>query len=610
MKIKLRRFGLGAGALVVAGGLTLATAGVALAADPTFEPDTLSTGTVTLTDSTGAVVTSGNVNGQPIAAYAVGTSFGHASGDTKATLYLCTPQQTAGGPGSWPCDKVSQSTNISPEPSFLPAGEPFVTGAAGDHSVATAISNAGANTTSGDPGIYQLRVVTSGPGQAAVVNNAYNSVDIKITGTGASDTWSVVYPDQTDATTTVVTANPSSPNTSSTPSVVTFTASVTPAHSVTTSGGVGSVQFFNSGTLIGTTQLISGAGPYTAAVQVTEPSPSDSSITAMFVPYNGNTLEPSTSAPLPYYVGAPSTVTSTSLTVNQDGFAGDTNSYDSVVTLPAGATCAGSVSFFDNTTTLVAGPITVGPGTPCEAHATNTFATAAAHSITAVFTPPAGSTSLTGSTSSAVVFSQTVKPVDCASAGATGSGSCTDTQNIQGTIPAGTLVISTPYNTNHPLDLGTLALDPSGTYFTGHATFGDGTQPGGIFITDTRAGDLPWTAQAQASVLSDGGSNAGSTINGENVGLSGLAEVPVSGNGFNGTATNFTTFNNFAATPPVSPTDTGTQGLGNTAHDIAQAKQGFGSIGLVGSLTLNAPSSTEAGLFKGTITFTIVGSLV
>ena len=296
--------------------------------------------------------------------------------------------------------------------------------------------------------------------------------------------------------------------------------------------------------------------------------------------------------------------------MNQDGFAGDTNTYDSVVTLPAGAACAGSVSFFDNTSTLVAGPITVGPGVPCEAHATNTFATSASHSITAVFAPPAGSTTLSGSTSPAVAFSQTVKPSDCATAGATGTGKCTDTQNIQGTIPAGTLVISTPYTSTAPLDLGTLALDPTGTYFTGSATFGKGTPQTDIFITDTRAGDLPWTAQAQASSLSDGGSNPGSTINGENVGLSNLTEVPVTGNGFNGLASNFTTFNNFAAAPPVSPTDTGTAGLGNAAHDFAKAQQGFGSIGLTGLLTLNAPSSTEAGLFKGTITFTIVGSLV
>ena len=615
MKIKSRRLAMSAGALAVAGGLTLATAGAALAANPTFEPDGNSTGVVTLTDASGNVITTGNVNASPISAYAVGTSLGHPTGDTKATLYVCIPQQGVNS-GSWPCDKVGGSTVYTTVPAgvALPSGQPFETGATGDDSIVAAIANVGANTTSSDPSIYQLRVVTSGTGQAAVPNAHYNSVDVKITGTGANDTFTVVYPPQTDATTTVVTANPPSPDTSSSAVNVTYTATVTPATSVVTSGAVGTVEFFNAGTQIGTTQLISGAGPYTAAVQVSEPSPSDSTVTAKFVPYDGNTLEPSTSAGLPYHVGPPNTTTTTSLTVNQDGFAGDPVSYNASVAIPAGATCAGTVSFFDNTTQLNTTPVPVSTGAgPCTAPFSNSFSAtvAASHSITAVFTPSAGSTTLSTSTSTPpVTFSQTIKPSDCASAGATGSGSCTDTQNIQGTIPAGTLVISTPYTATAPLDLGTLALDPTGTYFTGSATFGKGTAQTDIFVTDTRAGDLPWTAQAQASSLSDGGSNPGSTINGENVGLTNLTEVPVAGNGFNGTASNFTTFANPAAAPPVSPTDTNLAGLGNAAHDIAQAKQGFGSIGLTGTLTLNAPSSTEAGTFKGTITFTVVGSLV
>ena len=281
MKIRSRRLAMSAGALAVAGGLTLATAGVALAANPTFEPDGNSTGVVTLTDATGNVITGGNVNDSPISPYAVGTSFGHPTGDSKATLYVCVPQQGVNS-GSWPCDKVGGSTVYTTVPAgvALPSGQPFETGASGDDSIVAAIANVGANTTSSDPNVYQLRVVTSGTGQAANPISHYNSVDIKITGQGTTDTWSVVYPPQTDATTTVVTANPPSPDTSSSPVPVTFTATVTPTTSVTTSGGVGSVKFFNGTTQIGATQLISGAGPYTAAVTVTEPSPSDSSVTA------------------------------------------------------------------------------------------------------------------------------------------------------------------------------------------------------------------------------------------------------------------------------------------------------------------------------------------
>ena len=621
MKIKSRRLAMSAGALAVAGGLTLATAGAAFAANPTFEPDGNSTGVVTLTDASGNVITTGNVNASPISAYAVGTSLGHPTGDTKATLYVCIPQQGVNS-GSWPCDKVGGSTVYTTVPAgvALPSGQPFETGASGDDSIVAAIANVGANTTSSDPNIYQLRVVTSGTGQAAVPNAHYNSVDVKITGTGANDTFTVVYPPQTDATTTAVTASPTSPVNSASPVNTTFTATVTPATAVVTSGGVGTVEFFNSGTQIGSTQLISGAavsGKYTAAVTVSEASPSTSSITAKFVPYDGNTLEPSTATAIPYVVGFVDTnATSTALTVNQDGYAGDPVVSTANVTLASSpgtaiSPCSGTVSFTDGSTPLPGSPATVATnGSNCQAVDTTTFTTAASHSITATYNPPAGS-ALETSTSAPDTFSQTAKGLACTTNPATGAtGSCTDTQNIQGTIPAGTLVISTPYDSGHPLDLSTLALSTDGTYFTGNATFGEGTAATDILITDTRAGDLPWTAQAQASALTDGGTNPGSTINGENVGLTGLTEVPVTGNGFNGTASNFTTFSNPAAAPPVAPGDPNLAGLGNAAHDIAQAKQGFGSIGLTGTLTLNAPSSTEAGLFKGTITFTVVGGLV
>lgn len=314
----------------------------------------------------------------------------------------------------------------------------------------------------------------------------------------------------------------------------------------------------------------------------------------------------------PYQGNAIVAADPTSLTVNQDGFAGDTVTFDVVVPVPVGASCAGSVRFYDGLNTLIAGPVTVGPGTPCEAHATSTFISAGSHSITAVFTPPAGSTGLIAATSPEVYFSQDAQGTQpCGDAGTAGNGACCDVQTIQGTIPEGMLTISTPYTATTPLDLGTLTLDPGGTYFTGTAPFG--TTSGGtaseIFVTDTRAGDLAWTAEAQASALSDGGSNPGSTINGEDLGLTTLTVVPVAGNGFNTSAQNFTTIANPPAAPPVGPTDGGMLGLGNVRHDFAQAQEGFGSVGLTGTLTLNAPSSTEAGLFKGTITFTIVGSI-
>ena len=107
---------------------------------------------------------------------------------------------------------------------------------------------------------------------------------------------------------------------------------------------------------------------------------------------------------------------------------------------------------------------------------------------------------------------------------------CTDTQNIQATIPVGTLKISTPYTAANPLDLGTLQLNSGLTEFTSTATAFNN-----IIVVDNRSGDLPWTITALASNLSDGGANPGSTICGQNVGLTGLVSTP--SGGFAGTVT-------------------------------------------------------------------------
>ena len=55
----------------------------------------------------------------------------------------------------------------------------------------------------------------------------------------------------------------------------------------------------------------------------------------------------------------------------------------------------------------------------------------------------------------------------------------------------------------------------------------------------------------------------------------------------------------------VAPPCTGNSGLGGTAHTIATATAGLGTDTLNGQLTLIAPTSTEPGLFTGTITFTV-----
>jgi hypothetical protein len=184
----------------------------------------------------------------------------------------------------------------------------------------------------------------------------------------------------------------------------------------------------------------------------------------------------------------------------------------------------------------------------------------------------------------------------CAQAGS----SCTDTQYIRATIPVGTLTISTPYDQAHPLDLGTLALNTTATEYSAQKSFNN------IIVTDNRSGGLGWTASALASPLSDGGSNPGSTINAENVGLTNLHATP----GVGVTSTVHVT-DNAAADPAVAPSDNGSAGLGGSSphsfatSTVASGQNGDGTVTMNGTLTLNAPTSTEAGLFTGTITFTV-----
>lgn len=623
MRINLRRAATGAGALALVSGLVLAASGVASATTTSvgWEPDPNAIGTITLLDSTGAPISSGNLGDHPIAAFAVASHPGR-SGDTQAQLYAATPQ-VGTNPQLWNSDLLSADA-YNPAPAGTPASVtgtnlPFASGHSTDFSLNDYIGEyPNTLSTAGYQNLYELRMYTAGSLPADTTE--YDVIDIQVN--PSAGTWQVVYPtgtgtpptarypDAADATTTTLTTTPTSPDsTSSNPVPVTLNASVSAATAVPSSytGPIGTVSFFDGSTQIGATQLVSGSGPYTASVSDTPgvANPSTHTFTAKFAPYVGTGLTTSQGT-APFVVSVPAPGTSTALAVTPGQYAGSTNTYDATVTLTGGgAACAGSVTFLDGSTPI--GSSNTPTGDVYEI--TNTFASPGSHSITAAFTPTVPSACAPSTSSPPNTFSQTANPNGPCSAG--NGGSCTDVQTITATIPQGALTITTPYTATNALNLGTLGLDSTGTVFTAQAPFGGNTTDPtkDIFITDTRAGDLPWTAQAQASNLSDGGSNPGSVINGQNVGLTALTEVPVSGNGFNGLASNFTTFANPAASA-VGPTDPGTGGLGNEPHDIAQAKQGLGSIGLTGELTLNAPSSTEPGVFTGTITFTLVGSLV
>ncbi len=178
-----------------------------------------------------------------------------------------------------------------------------------------------------------------------------------------------------------------------------------------------------------------------------------------------------------------------------------------------------------------------------------------------------------------------------------------DNQTVDADVTPGTLTITTPYTSANPLDLGVLQLDPSGTKLAASAAFGSTTDPtGAIDITDTRAGNSNWTVSVQASDLN--GQHNDATINGQNTGLTALNTIPIAGNAL--TSSDIILTDISAPALPLPAGIGGNSGLGGVPHIIATTTNGGdGSIGIDGTFTLDAPTSTIPGVYEGTIVFTV-----
>jgi hypothetical protein len=345
----------------------------------------------------------------------------------------------------------------------------------------------------------------------------------------------------------------------------------------------GSVQFKDGANNLGAAVAVNAAG--IATTTTTTLALGSHSLSAVFTPTDTAAFSASTGT-FTATVNPASTPTTTTLAI-----AGTTAGADTTLTASVSPSAApGTVAFFDN------GAVTAIPGTVTSATAGTyvldlpTGLAAGTHSIVAKFTPTNVANFQASQSAPQAFTTQPATGTPCAGAASV----CTDVQNIQATIPVGTLVINTPYTPTSPLDLGKLVLSADSTKFSGTAAFNN------IKVTDTRAGNLPWTISALASALSDGGSHPNSKINAQNVGLTAITSAP--GTGFTG----LVTATNNAAANAVAPTDPGLLGLGGpNAHTVAAADHGLGTVTLNGTLTITAPSSTEPGLFTGTITFTV-----
>ena len=167
---------------------------------------------------------------------------------------------------------------------------------------------------------------------------------------------------------------------------------------------------------------------------------------------------------------------------------------------------------------------------------------------------PTNSAVYNTSTSLAVLFTATQPAIAPAS------------QSIDVSIPSGSLTITTPYSSQNPFQLGTAVLDPAGAKFTASAPFGDGASPAnGVTVTDTRAGDLSWTASGTVTDFSNG---SGGVISGEDLAFTGVTPSYLTGNALQAgdVVTNDVTTGGI-----YGPTDPGSDGLKGGPHQFATA---------------------------------------
>jgi Big-like domain-containing protein len=572
---------------VAAGSLIAGFAGSASAAGaPPWEPNASSVGGLTFFNAAGQQITGGNLTDSPIAAYVEGTSTIRA-GDTKATLYGYLPVDGE-TPGQWSGESLGSSTtypNASAPAPLNSATLPLETGASGDETVAQLEADFPNNDTSNDgyAGIYNLRLETSATAKPA--NLTYDSVDILISGS----TWSVDYPTPTlTSTTTALATVPTSPQVFGTS--VSLNATVSPS-------APGTVQFENGSTPIGSPVTVVGGA---ASLSTSSLPEGTDTLNAVFTPaqfsaYSGSTGTTSFTVQAP-----PSAGTTTGLGVNPSTAAADTSvtiTADVTNTATSAALSAGDgqVKFYDDGTdssgditnnSILLGTVSLGTGgiasLPYDSFAVG------AHNLVGEFLPT-NSATYSSSVSLPVLFTATTPTI------------APDAQTVDVNIPAGSLVITTPYTPSNPFLLGTAVLDPTDSKYTASAAFGDAGDPsGGVSITDTRAGDQSWTASATVTDFSNGSSGV---INGQNLTFTGVTPFYIAGNALQ---SGDVVTNDVTNSAIYSASASGSDGLKGGPHQFATAAAGEGSVYIGGLLTLTAPSSSPAGTYTATLTFTII----
>ncbi|HTG48733.1 MAG TPA: hypothetical protein VK646_13870 [Actinomycetota bacterium] len=593
------------GALVVAvvvAGLTLLSAGAALAVAPPWEPDPNSNapyGNVVLYDSAGNVVTGGN-NLAHIADYAAATTAKDANAQF-ATLSFANPDSTK-TTSLWTVDSASASTSFpsaaAPAPITGPGfAFPLVTLGASDACLSCSYSGFVHDANPAYGTVVQIRLKDSGPGGAGSGTH-YWSTDVQITNWNASNgtgSWSVVYPGMT-GTTTSITTTPPSGGSALTGTNVTMQSTVSPAPAAN-----GTVQFFDTFPAahpVGAPQAVSTGTPTTPVVTDLAPPIGLHHYTAVFTPTGGTLVTGSSSGQSNVTITPPQTGTSVTLSANPLTAPQFTPIHLTANESPSGPGPGGAepgvMEFFDGGSSL--GTQNANDGTAGEYKLDVSSLSVGLHHLHAVFTPTSSSFSQSPSSN---VVDVTITAPTCP--GDPAHSVCTDTQPIQVNVDPGSITISTPYfagtpgNPGNVFVLPAMQLDPTATFLkSGPVAFPNPGDPK-IVVTSTLAGNPNWTVSVSGTDLTSGAN----VIDGKGLGLTGggNAAPPIPA------TKNIVFTDNPAHNPALADGFVGIKGGPFTfAHTT---NGGDGSAFMFGFLTLYAPTSTPSGTYGGTITFSV-----
>ncbi|MFZ0251252.1 MAG: Ig-like domain repeat protein, partial [Acidimicrobiales bacterium] len=272
--------------------------GASASTTPPWEPigNPPQAGGLTFYNSSGQVITSGNITDDPIAAYIQGNT---ALQPAPTLVDLNGYDPTTSGapvtaPGNWSGVGLGSSNFPSSAPGALGTSTlPVYTGQNISLTQLTeTLPNTDTSTTDGYAGIYVLRLFTFQHNDGGTTTS-YDSADISVDpNTGA---WTLVYSPQAATTTTLEAPTPAGPQNAGTP--VTLTADIADA------SAPGSVQFESDGSPVGSPQPVTNG----TATLTTSALPSGTdSLTAIYTPTTGAAFTGSTSTnPVSYVINAP-----------------------------------------------------------------------------------------------------------------------------------------------------------------------------------------------------------------------------------------------------------------------------------------------------------------